>query len=89
MAVTVREVLVFIGRSGRRVAVSVVGAVVMLAGLAMFVLPGPGILVVALGLAILATEYTWAAVALERTKSTAAKAGGAAKGAARRVFRRR
>jgi uncharacterized protein (TIGR02611 family) len=47
-------------RHGRRVAVSIVGGVVVLAGLAMCVLPGPGLLTVAAGLAILATEYVWA-----------------------------
>jgi len=45
---------------GRRVAVTIVGGVVALAGLAMCVLPGPGLLTLAAGLAILATEYVWA-----------------------------
>jgi uncharacterized protein (TIGR02611 family) len=45
---------------GRRVAVSIVGGVVVLVGLALCVLPGPGLLVLAAGLAILATEYVWA-----------------------------
>ena len=58
-----------------------VGAALVAAGLAMLVLPGPGILVVALGFAVLGTEYAWAAAALERTKHTAERAGRAAKGA--------
>ena len=32
----------------------------LLAGFAMLVLPGPGIIVIILGLAILATEFAWA-----------------------------
>ena len=46
----------------------------------MLVLPGPGIVVVVLGFAILGTEYAWAATVLERTKRAAATA---ARGAAR------
>ncbi|MGH9274830.1 MAG: PGPGW domain-containing protein, partial [Acidimicrobiales bacterium] len=47
MAPTPGEVVHFIARSSKRVAVSVVGAALVLGGLAMLVLPGPGILVVA------------------------------------------
>lgn len=54
---------------------SVAGGVFVLGGLAMLVLPGPGILVVALGFAILGTEYAWAAAALQRTKRMAEQAG--------------
>jgi tellurite resistance protein TerC len=44
----------------RRGAITVAGFVVLLAGVAMLVLPGPGLLAIVAGLAILATEYTWA-----------------------------
>ena len=44
------------------------------AGLIMLVLPGPGILIVFLGLMVLATECTWADRALERTRTRAADA---------------
>lgn len=43
-----------------RVGVAVVGAAVVLLGLALIPLPGPGWLVVFAGLAILATEFVWA-----------------------------
>lgn len=36
------------------------GALVILAGLIMLVTPGPGLLALVAGLAILATEYDWA-----------------------------
>jgi hypothetical protein len=88
MAPSAKEVVCFIGRSSKRVAVSVVGAALVLGGLAMFVLPGPGILVVALGFAILGTEYAWAATALEQTKKTAGRAGRVAKTAAGSAGRR-
>ncbi len=93
MAPQPAEIIRFIGRSSKRIAVSVIGAALVLAGLAMLVLPGPGILVVALGFAVLGTEYAWAAAALERTKTMAAQAGGMARDrvtrAGRRVTRRR
>jgi uncharacterized protein (TIGR02611 family) len=76
-------------RSSKRIAVSVVGGVLVLGGLAMLVLPGPGILVVALGFAVLGTEYAWAAAALERTKRTAAQAAARTKRAAQAARRRR
>lgn len=43
-----------------RIAIIAVGTVVTLAGLAMMVLPGPGLVVIIAGLGILATEVTWA-----------------------------
>jgi len=51
--ITMRQVL-------RRTAISVVGVSLLLAGVAMLVLPGPGLLVIVGGLAVLATEYAWA-----------------------------
>lgn len=50
----------FIGRNGKRMAVSVAGFTVVIAGLVLVPLPGPGWLIVFAGLAILATEYVWA-----------------------------
>ena len=75
------EIARFIARSSKRIAVTVVGGAFVLGGVAMLVLPGPGIIVIAIGFAILGTEYAWAAAALERTKRTAARVG-------RRVTRR-
>jgi uncharacterized protein (TIGR02611 family) len=43
-----------------RIGVTLVGPLLVLAGIAMTVLPGPGLVVVALGLALLALEYEWA-----------------------------
>ena len=50
-----------------RVVVAMFGFLVVLAGLAMLVLPGPGLLVIAIGLGILALEFVWAERLLERT----------------------
>lgn len=43
-----------------RLLVLLVGSAVFIAGLVMFITPGPGWLAVIAGLAILATEFTWA-----------------------------
>jgi hypothetical protein len=41
----------------KRMIVSVVGVTVLLIGIALLVLPGPALVVIPVGLAILATEY--------------------------------
>jgi uncharacterized protein (TIGR02611 family) len=64
----------FIGRNGKRVGVTIAGFAVVLAGLAMLVLPGPGIVVIIAGLAILATEYVWAQRLLKIAKEKANQA---------------
>jgi uncharacterized protein (TIGR02611 family) len=64
----------FIGRNGKRIAVSVTGLVLLAAGLVMMVLPGPGVLVIIAGLAVLATEYVWAQRALNYAKEKAEQA---------------
>jgi uncharacterized protein (TIGR02611 family) len=64
----------FVGRNGKRVAVTIAGFAVLLAGLAMLVLPGPGIVVIIAGLAILATEYVWAQRLLRVAKEKANQA---------------
>ena len=81
------QVLRFIMRSSKRIAVSVVGGALVVAGLAMLVLPGPGLLVVVAGFAVLGTEYAWAAHALDRTKAAAESAGRVAKDTAGKAGR--
>lgn len=58
----------------RRVAVTLVGFVVLLLGLALMMLPGPGLLVIGLGFAILATEFVWAFRAKRYVQAKARKA---------------
>jgi len=55
----------------RRVIVSVVGATVLLIGIALLVLPGPAFIVIPVGLAILATEYAWARRWLKKARQMA------------------
>lgn len=55
----------------KRVIVSVVGATVLLIGIALLVLPGPAFIVIPVGLAILATEYAWARRWLKKARRVA------------------
>src|SRR5216117_3353335 len=55
----------------KRVVVSVVGATVLLIGVALLVLPGPAFIVIPVGLAILATEYAWARRWLKKARRMA------------------
>ncbi len=63
-----------------RLAVLVVGGAVLLAGLIMFITPGPGWAAIFLGLAILASEFAWARRLLDRVKATFRKAATQARG---------
>jgi hypothetical protein len=66
----------FIRRSGKRIAVTIAGSLLVLAGLAGLILPiVPGWLLIIPGLALLATEYVWAQRLLKvaREKATQAK----------------
>ncbi|MEW1602727.1 TIGR02611 family protein [Streptomyces sp. NPDC093808] len=55
-------------RAGWQVGIFVVGLAVVGAGVAMLVLPGPGWLVIFGGMAIWATEFTWAQIVLRWTR---------------------
>lgn len=63
-----------IAQNLRRLIILIVGFGFVGAGLAMLVLPGPGILVSIIGLAVLAQEFAWAERTLDRTKSRASEA---------------
>ena len=62
----------------RRIAVSVAGAVILAVGLVLLVAPGPGLVVIAVALAVFAIEYRWArrhlAAVQARARSAALKA---------------
>lgn len=49
-----------------RAVFALAGFTILLAGIAMLVLPGPGLLVIVVGLALLAVEFAWAERMLER-----------------------
>jgi tellurite resistance protein TerC len=59
-------------RWARRIAVGLVGGTVLAIGVALIVLPGPALLVIPLGLAILGAEFAWARHWLRKVKQRSA-----------------
>jgi tellurite resistance protein TerC len=55
-------------RQARRIAVLLVGGTVLLFGVALIFLPGPAIVVIPAGLAILSIEFAWARAFLARVR---------------------
>lgn len=64
----------FIRKSGKRIAVTIAGSTVVIIGLILVPLPGPGWAIVFGGLAILATEYVWARRLLNYAKAKVGEA---------------
>jgi uncharacterized protein (TIGR02611 family) len=60
-------------RLSRKVGVAIGGGGVLTVGVALIFLPGPAIVVIPLGLAILATEFVWARRLLRGTKERMAR----------------
>src|SRR5262245_64754016 len=60
-------------RIARRVAVGVIGSTVVAVGIAMLVLPGPGLVVIPAGLGILGLEFAFARRWLTRLRAHAAE----------------
>lgn len=59
----------------RRVAVTVVGSTVLAVGVALIVLPGPAVIVIPIGLAILSIEFAWARLWLRRVRRSISNQG--------------
>ena len=72
-----------------KLVVTLVGSVVLAAGLVMMVTPGPGLLGIVAGLAILATEWDWADRWLSAARHRLERARAAAAAMDPRVRRRR
>jgi uncharacterized protein (TIGR02611 family) len=56
----VRRAIVATYRTARRIVVGILGTSVVIVGVAMIVLPGPALVVIPAGLAILGLEFVWA-----------------------------
>ena len=57
-------------RTARRIAVLAVGSTVLLLGIVMLVTPGPGLIVIPVGLAILGVEFAWARLWLRKVRES-------------------
>jgi len=60
-------------RWARKGGITLAGIGIMAAGVVMLVLPGPGLAVILLGLAVLASEYDWAARLLATLRQRATR----------------
>ena len=52
----------------RRIAVAIIGSTILAVGILMLVLPGPAIVLIPVGLAILSIEFAWARLWLKRVR---------------------
>ena len=66
-------------KMARRIVVGVVGATVLLIGLVMIVTPGPALVVIPIGLAILSIEFAWARYWLKKLRTTLSNHGASAR----------
>ena len=84
---SVAAIIRFIGRELWAAVVAVIGFLVLAVGLVLLVTPGPGLLVIVAGLALLSTQFAWAGNALDYAKAKAVQARDAAsrRAAARRT----
>jgi len=57
-------------KAARRVAVTVLGTTLVLLGIIMIVTPGPALIVIPIGLAVLVIEFAWARLWLKRLRET-------------------
>lgn len=72
-------------RVARKVVVAVIGAAVLAFGVALIVLPGPAVVVIPFGLAIMGTEFPWARRLLQRLRAEAQRLRAEAHRALRRT----
>jgi tellurite resistance protein TerC len=57
-------------KAARRIVVGIVGITVLVIGVVMLVTPGPALIVIPIGLAILSIEFTWARAWLKRLRES-------------------
>jgi tellurite resistance protein TerC len=66
----IRKVAHLTYKTARRIAVLAVGSTVLLLGVIMLVTPGPGLIVIPIGLAILGLEFAWARIWLRKVRES-------------------
>ena len=75
-----KRAIKFTYSAGRRIVISVVGVSVLLLGVVMIVTPGPAIVVIPIGLAILAVEFVWARRWLKKLREVISRRSAEARG---------
>lgn len=53
----------------KKIIVGIIGAILILTGILLLVLPGPGLVLIALGILVLASEFEWAKRLYDRFKA--------------------
>lgn len=56
-------------KTARKVVIFIIGSTIVLIGIIMIVAPGPAVIVIPAGLAVLGTEFLWAKLLLKRMKA--------------------
>lgn len=72
--VWVHRLTVHLPAPARVAVVAIAGAVLVLAGAVMLVLPGPGVVTIVAGLAVWSAEFSWARRILQRVTAIAHRA---------------
>ena len=70
----------------RKLVIFLIGISIVLIGCVLFFTPGPAIIVIPIGLAVLATEFIWAKKLLKKFKETTSSITKSAKDAIRKKF---
>mgnify|MGYP006098988569 FL=1 len=70
----------------RKLVIFLIGISIVLIGCVLFFTPGPAIIVIPVGLAVLATEFIWAKKLLKKFKETASSITQSTKDAIRKNF---
>ena len=56
----IRRAITITYKLGRRIVIAVIGSTILLVGILMLAAPGPAIVVIPIGLAVLGLEFAWA-----------------------------
>jgi tellurite resistance protein TerC len=70
----------------RKLVIFLIGISIVLIGCVLFFTPGPAIIVIPIGLAVLATEFIWAKKLLKKFKETTSSIAQSTKDAIRKKF---
>ena len=63
------HIIIHTVKQAKRLVITVIGFTILAIGIAMIVLPGPAVIVIPVGLALLATEFIWAKKLLMTVKN--------------------
>jgi tellurite resistance protein TerC len=66
----IRRAFHFTYKAARRMVIAIVGTTVLLIGVVMIVTPGPALVMIPVGLAILSIEFAWARAWLKRLRES-------------------